>query len=165
MKTKKVILFALIFGLLSAGSIYWYVLELEKQHNLPLGKVLVAKTEIPANSQIDSQMFECQHIPVDYIHPKAVKEEDLINGTITKTTLVQGEQLLADKLVTGEGSKDGLAYSIEPGYRAVSISITKVSAVSHLIKPGDNIDVVVTLPFDLSEGSEKSQNEIITTYV
>ncbi len=160
MKPKKVIIFALIFGLLSAGSIYWYVLQLEKQHSLPLGKVLVAKTEIPANSQIDSHMFEWEHIPEDYIHPRAVKEEGLVNGTITKTTLVQGEQLLLDKLVTGESSKDGLAYNIEPGYRAVSISITRVSAVSHLIKPGDNIDVVVTLPLDLSEGEEESESEI-----
>lgn len=167
MKTKKVIIFALIFGFLSAFSIFWYVQDLESQHSLPLQEVLTAKKEIPANTTLEDDMFEWQSIPEDYVHPDAVKDKSAISETVSRAELAQGEQLLTNKLITGENYEDGLAYLVEPGQRAVSISINRVIAVSNLVNPGDKIDVVATLNLNLSEDEdkEKSESVTLTTYV
>ncbi len=173
MKTKKVIIFALIFGLLSAFSVFWYVQQLENQHSLPLVNVLTAKSEIPANTRVEPEMLEWQSIPEEYIHPSAVKDKSAITETVTRTELVPGEQLLMDKLITGENYEDVLSHLVEPGYRAVSIPINKVVAVSNLVSPGDKVDVIATLDLDLDlskpededKDEGKTESVTLTTYV
>ena len=46
---------------------------------------------------------------------------------------------------------DGIPATIEPGYRAVSVSITDVSGVAGLIQPGSHVDVLFTRPGTMAE--------------
>ena len=46
---------------------------------------------------------------------------------------------------------DGLPATIEPGYRAVSVTITDVSGVAGLIQPGGHVDVLFTRPGTMTE--------------
>ena len=168
LKTKKVIIFALVFGLLSALSAFWYLQELEQQHSLPQERILIANREIPAHSTIEEDMLDWKEIPVDFVHPNALKDKAQVAGTVAKTSLVEGEQLLRDKLVTEDSYEDGLAYQVEPGYRAVSIAVSRVIAVSNLVKPGNKIDIVATLDLEVpGEGEEEqdSGSATLTTYV
>ncbi|MES1257693.1 MAG: Flp pilus assembly protein CpaB [Acidobacteriota bacterium] len=46
---------------------------------------------------------------------------------------------------------DGIPATIEPGYRAVSVTITDVSGVAGLIQPGAHVDVLFTRPGTMAE--------------
>jgi pilus assembly protein CpaB len=58
-------------------------------------------------------------------------------------------------LVTGSLSPlagaDGIQATIEPGYRAVSVTINDVSGVAGLIQPGAHVDVLFTRPGTMAE--------------
>ena len=46
---------------------------------------------------------------------------------------------------------DGVPATIEPGYRAVSVTITDVSGVAGLVQPGAHVDVLFTRPGTMAE--------------
>lgn len=46
---------------------------------------------------------------------------------------------------------EGIPATIEPGYRAVAVSITDVSGVAGLIQPGAHVDVLFTRPGSMAE--------------
>jgi pilus assembly protein CpaB len=46
---------------------------------------------------------------------------------------------------------DGISATIEPGYRAVAVSITDVSGVAGLVQPGAHVDVLFTRPGTMAE--------------
>ena len=58
-------------------------------------------------------------------------------------------------LVTGSLSAlagaDGIPATIDPGYRAVSVTINDVSGVAGLIQPGAHVDVLFTRPGTMAE--------------
>ncbi|MGF7185897.1 pilus assembly protein CpaB [Desulfitispora alkaliphila] len=162
MKNKKVILLALIFGIIAAMGMYWYIDYIEKKlDQTEYGQVIVPREEVPINTQVDRSMFKFVDLPVAYIHPNAITNPEEIDGAITKSMLMAEEQLLAGKLVQKEQYEDGLAYQIKSGYRAVTIPINLVSGLSGLVKPGDSVDIVVTVDAEKADGN----SETVTTYV
>ncbi|MDW7673928.1 MAG: Flp pilus assembly protein CpaB [Bacillota bacterium] len=157
MKANKIMLFsAVIFGLLAAFGVYWYINSIEKNlDNTVYAQIIVPKQDIKANTKLTRDMFQYKEIPVDYVHPNAVTNPEEIDGAITKSILIADEQLLEGKLVKQNQFEDGLSYQIKEGYRALTIPINVVSGLSGLVKPGDSVDIIVTI----------EDNQTISTFV
>lgn len=158
MKANKIMIFsAVLFGLLAAFGVYWYVDSIEKNLDQTVyAQVIVPKENISANTKVTRDMFEYKQIPANYVHPSAVKDPGEIDGAITKSILIAEEPLLAGKLVKQDQFEDGLAYQIKQGYRAVTIPINLVSGLSGMVKQGDFVDIIVTI----NDG-----NQSVSTYV
>ena len=62
--------------------------------------------------------------------------EPVLQGKLSDTTTVEG-----------------VASTIEPGYRAVTVQITDVSGVAGLIQPGSHVDVLFTRPGSMAEAT------------
>ena len=62
------------------------------------------------------------------------------------------EPVLQSKL-SDMTSVEGVASTIERGYRAVSVQITDVSGVAGLIQPGSHVDVLFTRPGSMAEAT------------
>jgi pilus assembly protein CpaB len=165
MKTNKLMLLsAIIFSLLAAYGVYWYMGDLEKKlDTTEYGKVIVPKETIPVNTRVTRSMFEYKEVPVAYIHPNAVMDPEEIDEAITKAMLVSGEQLLRDKLVAKDQPGDGLAYQIKQGHRALTIPINQVSGIAGLVKPGDSVDIIATINAPRSENDKETV--LIATYI
>ncbi len=106
---------------------------------------------------------------------------DLITGTVVKKTDVKKVQVLARDLPKGailseksaldhvtlfpvaanaplistslstQTGAEGIPATIEPGYRAVSVTISDVSGVAGLVQPGAHVDVLFTRPGTMTE--------------
>ncbi|MHB9093464.1 MAG: Flp pilus assembly protein CpaB [Eubacteriales bacterium] len=153
MSNKKVLLMALICGLLTAIAVNYYLKSVKDTAiALQTKRVAVANARIPARTLVTANMISFKNVPIDYAHGSAVTDANQVVGYTTRAEIEAGEQVLQTKLVPRENSGTTLAYSVPLGMRAVSISVTEQSGVSGLLIPGDRVDVVGTL--DIEEQSK-----------
>ncbi len=112
---------------------------------VPTVKVLVARTELAAGStvkrkQVHWQTWPESNVAKDFITRDGGKGLDSVLGSRVRFTLPPGTPLSGQRLVK---QKDAgfLAGRLNPGMRAVSISVNKTSAAAKLIRPGDRVDI------------------------
>jgi pilus assembly protein CpaB len=95
-------------------------------------------------------MVEVKEFTSDVVLPGAYRDTGDIVGYVTRVPLVAGEQVIPTKVTaTGAAIADvenpPLAYMIPEGKRAVSIQVNSVIGASGLIRPGDYVDVILTM--------------------
>lgn len=110
--------------------------------------VLVAQQDIAAGTRLTASMFKWQDVPESLVLSGALTSDGEVAGRVTLYPIAQGEQLLAVRLVgASEPSRNGLAYSVPDGMRAVSMPVSEVSAAGGLIVPGDRVDIIVSTEY------------------
>ena len=161
MKNKWIYGLAIIFGLLTTYFFYQFLVSIEKKVTTDLTEeVICVAYDIPPKTQLTRIMLVKKNVPEEYIHPNAVRTMEEAVGAISLTSFVEGEQLLKSKLVSRGDTKNGLAYLIPEGERAMSLSVDQVSGVAGLIKPGDRVDVAAVISLPL-RGQEETSSAII----
>ncbi|MEW6229061.1 MAG: Flp pilus assembly protein CpaB [Bacillota bacterium] len=143
---KLVVLFALIPGLLAAVMTYVYINDAAKPKPVS-GKsvpVVAAKSAIPPRTKITQDLVYIKEIPEAAVHARAARDPARVVGLITKSEILEGEQVIMDRLY-GENERAGLASSIPRDKRAVTVPVNEVVGVAGFVKPGDRVDVVATV--------------------
>lgn len=114
----------------------------------PTLEVLVARTPIPVGTRITADLLEWQKWPestvrAEYVTSAATPEAmtDLA-GSVARAEMLAGEPVRREKL--GQAGAGYLSAILEPGKRAVSVSIDARSASGGFIVPNDHVDVVLT---------------------
>ncbi len=143
MKNKVLLFMAVSLGLISAFLVYSYMSNLESMQYVEQVDVVVANVKIPANTQIKSSMLAWKKVPVDIRHPDAVYNLQDVQGRITNSEIIPGEQVLWSRLLP-EGQIPGMAFTIPTDKRAITIAVNEVIGVAGFIKPGDKVDVLAT---------------------
>lgn len=159
MKIKKRVLFiAVLLGLLTVSLLYVYINSEKDKINEPanLKNVVVAINTIPAHVNITAEMIAVKALPVEAVHSESFSSIDLLVGSTTKVEIINGEQILASRVVT-EGGTATLAYRIPENMRAMSIPMGEIPGVSGFIMPGDKIDILVSY-------SDTNINPVLTVY-
>jgi pilus assembly protein CpaB len=145
----------LLFGVawLSAAALSWFLYaqtrapKQEKKvavqvaaRDMPIG-TLVKKTDLKAVPVLEKDV------------PKGAifQDKDALNRVLLYP-LATNEALLNTKL-SGATTSEGIASTIEPGYRAMSVQITDVSGVAGLIQPNSRVDVLFTRPGSMAEAT------------
>jgi len=158
LKNKKLLylFMALLCAIIAAGSVYYYLAELEAQAReaTEFDLVLVANETIPPRTRVSADMFEEKEFPAGYVHPDAARSAEDISGGITKSEIHSGEQVLQDKIAIEGETDDGFAYTISEGKRALSVEVNEVVAVGGLLLPGDHVDIIATLELEPEEEQE-----------
>lgn len=155
---KKTFIIAIIFALLSTGLIYNYL----KTHSNSIPKnskivvVYKAKKTLNINQVIKKEDIVEEKIDINTRNPKALGNENEIVGKRVKDRIIEGEQILIDRLIDEKGLT--LAHKIEVGKRAVSLNLTEQGLVSGLLNEGDVVDVIVSMEKEEieSNGTKKS---------
>ena len=111
---------------------------------------VVASVDIAAGTRIVEGMVEAKDIAADTVLAGAFPDTEAVIGQVVRVSLVAGEQVIATKVTaTGaaiaEGENPPLAFVIPEGKRAVSIQVSNVIGASGLIRPGDFVDVILTM--------------------
>lgn len=146
MTTRKLLILAIILSLITAGCVYFYFYNLERSlDDRQYISVIVADKDIAENTKITADMLREKEIPQEYVHERTVLDSSEAVGSITKVPLTAGEIVFNTHFAKKDEPREGLSYMIPENKRAVSVSVSEVSAVSHLILPGDKVDVLVTL--------------------
>ncbi len=163
MSNRKVLLAALICGLLAAIAVHFYLKSVEEAAvNIKTKKVAVAAARIPARTLVTPDLISFQYIPGKYVHDGAVSDLSEAVGYTARAEIEAGEQILRTKLVPKEGTGPTLAHTVPLGMRAISISVTEQSGVSGLLVPGDRVDVMGTVDIDIPNLDPNTNNIKVT---
>ena len=154
MKNPTAFLVALIVAGLSTFAQCRYVAEREREllQLSELKRTVVATRNVRESEKLDETMFEIQEIPAKWQQPQALEEVDLVVGQISSSPILQGEHVLATKLL--RPSDAGLAYFVPSQSRAVAVYVNVMNAVGGHIRPGNFVDVLGTFDFGRGESSD-----------
>jgi pilus assembly protein CpaB len=162
LKNKWIYALAVIFGLLTTYFLYGFLVSVEKKTiEGSREEIVVAACDIAPQTLLTREMLTIKKVPMDYIHPQALQKMEEAVGCISLTSVVNGEQVLKSKLATPGEVKNGLAYLVPVGKRAISIAVDEVSGVAGLLKPGDHVDVAAIMSFPDGIGGEELSSLIV----
>ncbi len=152
---RGLILLGLFLGLLSAVLVVVYLSQAGEGgggevSGAEVTPVVVASQDIAAGSRITEGMVETKEIAIDTVLAGVFSGTEGVIGQVARVPLVVGEQVITTKVTaTGAAIADGenppLAFVIPEGKRAVSIQVSNVIGASGLIRPGDYVDVILTM--------------------
>jgi pilus assembly protein CpaB len=150
---KAVLLLALFLGLVSAVLVYVYLSQAGGEKTAASGdtkQVLVAREDIPVATRITDSMVELKAIPVEAVHPDSFPSTEGVVGNMARYPIAAGEQVLSDRVAASsmtlpEGEELPLPYIVPEGKRAVSVSTSALIGAGGLMRPGDYVDVILTL--------------------
>lgn len=109
-------------------------------------RLLVAVKQIERGKPITEDSLTTREVPIAYVEDRAIRVSEkpkILNLKAAATIRAQQTVFWSDVVASGEERRD-LATLIQPGYRAVTISLREATE-SKLIHPGDYIDVTCVL--------------------
>lgn len=155
---KKVILIAVIMALVTTFMMYFYINNMTSKPKDVVEKVsvFVAAKTLPVKHKIAQGDIREELVDREYLNARAIRSRNDIVGKLAKDTIIEGEQILKERLVSDD--KTDLVYNVPEGKRAVSINVNEQIQVANMIRPGDYIDIIAS--FDKEE-LEDGSNRII----
>lgn len=164
MKSRWIIILAIIFGFLTTYLVYDYLTDMrDKINNVDYVKQVVALKDIPPFTKITSNMVIEKEVPKEYIHSAiASKLEDVV-GKITNAPIVMGEPIFNGRIVEPGDHNNGLAFTVPEGKRAVTVAINEVSGIAGLLKPHDKVDIIAIMAFP--KAGSATEKEYVTDVV
>lgn len=151
----------LILGALLTGGAGWY---LTKQYiddtvdgykakfdeGRELTTVVVALKDLKVGDVIEDGVVAARKIPREFAHLDAVTPNRvaLIRGRELRFPVAKGKTILPGYVV--KTKKDTFASMLEPGTRALSLSVNSLDTVTGFLRPGDYVDLLITF----AEGDE-----------
>jgi len=109
---------------------------------------VVAKTHIPAYTELTAGMVEVKELPKSQVPSGALSDPVEAVGQLAQFELQAG-QTLTRRDVMPAGARQGLTFVIGDGMRAVTVALDPISGVGGFAQPTDRVDVVAT--FDYGE--------------
>lgn len=163
---KRVLLIGVLLGLITVFFLNRYISSLNQAEEAvaasSYSEVVVAAKSIPKHVVITDDMVSLSSIPSDAVHPDAITALDKVLGGISKSEIINGEQVLSGRVVT-EDIKATLSYEIPENMRAITIPVNEVSGVANYIDVGDKVDILVSYEFEV-ETPNDDEKTIPYTY-
>lgn len=158
---NRAVTISLLMAVVAVFFVNSYVTNLEEAKKKEYGEdtmVIVAKDDIKELQTINRNMLEVTMVPAKFAQPGAIKytkgekkgaddeASDFKNleGTVALIPIKKGEHITFSK-ISEPGVRTGLAPQITPGKRAVAVPVSDANAAGRLIKPGDRVDLYITM--------------------
>lgn len=90
-------------------------------------------------------LIELTTLPATAVVPGALADLDEVRGLVTKTGLVPGEQLIAERFASPEALTPTGAVDVPNGLQEVSVLLDAQRVLGGLIVPGDTVGVFISL--------------------
>ncbi len=146
---QRALIIALLVSLLGGALLFVYLRRFEREASggEPVA-VLVARTPIPAGERITEELLSPRMIPRAYLEDRAVLEAEKakVLGLRVGHTVQAQQTLLWTDLAIAMDERRNLSSLVQPGMRAVTIRAEFDDKSFALIRPGDRIDVIATMP-------------------
>lgn len=151
MENKRAIIISLICFLISMLLIAAYTRVKRHELTSEFGEevsVVVATQLIPEYATIRPDMLKITTVFKNFRQPNTVEDGELVIGKSTYVAIYPGEQITLTKLVNQDG-RPVLDRQIEKKMRAVTIPIAPHTGVGRLIRPGNHVDILTTVNYDV----------------
>ena len=128
-------------------------------------QVMTAVKRVERGQLVTDDAFKSRPVPIAYVEERAVKygELDRVRNLTVINTLKEGETLLWTDVVSQGDEKRDLSSLVQPGFRAVTITVAKEGAGQSLLRPGDYVDVIGVLP--VAPGSDMRTSRVLLARV
>ena len=165
---KKIIILAVVVGLITVFALNYYLTVSTEEPPLTarqteMTSVVVAESSIPQHTRITAEMLTTANMPVDTVHPEALRNVSDAVGGISRSDIVRGEQVLSTRVATEE-MRASLSYRVPEGLRAISIPVAEVTGVSGYISPNDKVDILVVYAIFEGDEEEPEFEDTLTIY-
>ena len=109
------------------------------------GPVVVATTDIPLSTKVQSDQVTTKTVDLTAILPGAYTDTSQVVGKVVRQTIAADAQVTSASFAEGGSVID---IEVPEGLRAISVQVDQVSGVGTLIKTGDYVDMVVGFASD-----------------
>jgi pilus assembly protein CpaB len=156
MKSKLVMLLAIVMGLITTFLFYNYVSNIKgtPASDIKTIEIPVAKRDIKKNELISQDMIEKILIVESVLYSTAIRDSAQLNGKYALADIAKGEPFLPHRVLGAQEEKLFVSRKINEGFRGVSIGVNFVQSVSNLIEPEDYVDVIHTKLGNPDSGTE-----------
>ncbi len=147
MKLPKGVLFivlAVVAGLVAAVGIHKYVTYKTRVAQKPMTSVVVAAAEITPGTALSPALVKTVAWPRELAPEGVVPRYEAIKDRVVIVPVSKGEPILMNKLAP-EGTAAGLSGLLSDGKRAMTVRVDDVSGNAGFIRPGDHVDVVMSI--------------------
>lgn len=126
----------------------------------PVIEVLVAREALPTGTFVKPEQLRWQPWPEQGVNQaylvKGKADMNVFVGGVVRQPVSAGEPVTAARIVT-PGDRGFLAAVLQPGMRAVSVSINAETGISGLVFPGDRVDLIVAQSFRPTNSGQQAQ--------
>jgi pilus assembly protein CpaB len=133
-------------------------------------RVLVAARDIPQGAALAVGDLQWRAFPPESITPHFIQQTQQpnalteLNGWVARRPFVAGEPVAKSSVISRDG-RGFMAAQLDPGYRAVSISIDHETAAGGYIQPNDRVDVLLTTQVQVQREGGGEDREVRTDLV
>ncbi len=150
---RLLILLGLILAIITVGLAYYMLPKgPAPSEEVKIRTVVVAKRAIGEREEITPDAVGTEEREEKYIPENAITSPAQAVGKISMVPIVEGETILADMVVSKEEAKEQgelASLAIPPGKVAFAFPIEDRNSVAGAIQPGDFVDVLVDIKFDI----------------
>jgi len=142
-RENKMLIFSAVCGLLAVIAGYAAISMKENQireMSRPV-KVILAAKYIAARAQVTRDMVKEGEMPARFATEAVARDFKDIKGYIALAPFVEDEPILINKL---SRKAEQLSSNVPTGLRAIAIPVDETSSCGYMIKPGDDVDVLLT---------------------
>jgi pilus assembly protein CpaB len=170
------LILGLVLGLVAAVLVVIYLSSAkEDSGGIQIGggggvPTVVATSDIAANVVLSPEMLTVTNIPQDDQLAGAFSSTEGLVGQVTNVSLLKGEQIVQSKVINtttlqGFGENPPLALSLKNGERAVSVEVSGLIGAGGNIRPGDFVDVILTVKTSRGAGDDTGAQTVGTDQV
>ena len=153
----RAIIVSLVVGALTVLLLSLYIrrLEVETSGGNPVAVVAAIKPLEPGTI-LSPEMISTKMVPQAYVDSRAIRKSDLsrIIGLRVDTPVKPQQTVMWTDLAVTSDDRRQLSITVQQGMRAVGIRAGNDDAHFALIRPGDRVDVVASLP---APGNDKER--------
>ncbi|MFB4167739.1 Flp pilus assembly protein CpaB [Virgibacillus sp. JSM 102003] len=155
MKARRIVLLALISGIITTGIFYIVMNQAapassNSTKQTEMVEVVTANVTIAADQKITGENLKLKKIPKDQVHTESVKEKEEVIGKFASADIKAGEVIMNHRVRTKDEETDVVSRKITENKRGVSVKVEFDESVSNLTAPGDYVDVMSNVVLDKS---------------
>ncbi len=144
--SKKIIFLTLLLTIITSAAVYFYLENYKASINdREYVQVVVTNQTIPNREKITQDMLETVTMDREYVHPNVFRNIKDVAGGISTTRIASGDEVLMDYVASPGDIEKGLAFVVPENMRAITIPVNEISALNYMVRPGDMVDVIVTI--------------------
>jgi Flp pilus assembly protein CpaB len=106
--------------------------------------VLVATTDIAIGDPVTPDVVEEREVPMGAVQQTPLRSASQVGGQPALFAVPTGSQVTAELIGVGTNPSVNIAGQLQPGEKAVTFQVDRVTGVDFLVKPGDTIDIVLS---------------------
>jgi pilus assembly protein CpaB len=156
--SRRLLLIAVALGVIGAGLLMLYLKRFEQEvSGGSRVQLLTVIKPVERGALLTEDMLSISEVPLAYVEQRAVKAGDRakVVGIRTDNALEAQDTLMWTDLAISSDDRD-LSSLVQPGKRAITVRASEAGsdpAGNGLLRPGDYVDVIVTLRSELGEGA------------